>query len=94
MDRSHIPGFPNPMPRDDWLSYLPMFKDEKKDDVALHLIKFHMRIHMLVVEIHEDCLMKIFMATLEERARLWYEKLPSASLCSCLNLGTRGQVVP
>ena len=44
MDRSNIPGFPNPMPNIDWLKYLPVFKDEKGDDVAIHLLRFHMHI--------------------------------------------------
>lgn len=29
VDRSHIPGFPNPMPRGNWLTYLPILTDEK-----------------------------------------------------------------
>ena len=69
MGRSHIPSFQNPMPYVDWLYCLPMFKYEKKDDVALHLIKFHMHIHGLKVKFPEDCLMNIFMATLEDKAR-------------------------
>ena len=50
------------------------------------MIKFYMHIHRLVVEIHEDLLMKIFMVTLGEKARFWYEKFPSASLCSLKDL--------
>ena len=42
MNHSHILGFPNRMPHIDWQSCLPKFKDEEGDDVALHLIKFHM----------------------------------------------------
>ena len=82
MDRSHIHGFPNHMPHVDWLSYLPMFKDEKKDVVALHLIKFHMHIHRLKVKFPEDCLMKLFIATLEDKERTWYEWLKPSSICS------------
>ena len=44
MNRSHIPGFPNPMPKVDWLEDLPIFKDEKKENVALHLVRFHMHV--------------------------------------------------
>ena len=82
MDRSHIPGIPNPMPRVYWLSYLPMFKDEKKDDATLHLIKFLMYVCRLKVKFLEDFLMMIFMAALEDKERTWYEWLRLASICS------------
>jgi hypothetical protein len=82
MNRSHIPSFPNRMPCVDWQAYLPKFKDQYGDDVAFHLVKFHMHIHRLGVKSHEDYLMKMFMATLEGEARSWYEGLPSASLFS------------
>jgi len=59
-----------------------VFKYEKGDNVALHLIKFHMHIRKLKVELHEDCLMKMFMATLEGKERSWYEKLPPTSIYS------------
>jgi hypothetical protein len=61
---------------------LPKFEDGKGNDVALHLIRFHMHICKLGVEFHEDCLMKMFMATLEGRERLWYEGLKPGSLYS------------
>jgi hypothetical protein len=48
----------------------------------LHLIKFHMHICRLGVEFHEDCLMKMFMDTLEGKERLWYEGLKPCSLYS------------
>ena len=38
MDRSHNYGFLNRMPHVDWSTHLPIFKDEKKDDVGLHLV--------------------------------------------------------
>jgi len=82
LNRSHIPGFPNSIPKVDWQTYLPKFKDQKGDDVAFHLVKFHMHICSLKVQFHEDCLMKMFMATLEERARSWYEDLPPAGIFS------------
>jgi hypothetical protein len=88
MNSSHIPGFPNRMPGVDWLNYLPKVKDEEGDDAALHLIKFHMHARKLNVEWHEDCLMKMFMASLEGKARTWYEKLPSASICSLKDFHT------
>jgi hypothetical protein len=82
MNHYHIPGFPNCLPLIDWQTHLPKFKHEKGYDVALHLVKFHMHIHKLRIEFPEDCLMKMFMETLEERERLWYERLPHASLYS------------
>jgi hypothetical protein len=59
-----------------------MFKDEKKYDASLHLVKFHLYVCTLRVEFPKDCLMNSFMATLEGNARVWYEGLPSGSLCS------------
>ena len=63
-------------------------KDQKKDDDALHLVRFHMHIHKLGVKLHEDFLMKMFMATLEGDSRSWYEGLPSQSLFSLANIHT------
>ena len=82
MNRSHIPGFPNRLPRIDWQTHLPKFKDEKGNNVAFHLLKFHMHIYRLRVNFQDNCLMKMFMETLEEKARLWYEGLPPTSLYS------------
>ena len=82
MNREHIPGFPNHIPPIDLQTYLPKFKDQDGDDVAFHLVKFHMHIHRLGVKLHEDCLMKMFMETLEGEAQSWYEGLPSSSLFS------------
>jgi hypothetical protein len=82
MNLSHIPGFPNRIPQIYWKKYLPKFKDGKGNDVDLHLIRFHMHIRKLGVEFHEDCLMKMFMATLEGKTRLWYEGLKPDNLYS------------
>ena len=82
MNQSHIPSFPNPMPKVEWLTDLPIFKDEKKDNVALNLVRFHMHVHRLKVQFPEDYLMKIFMATLEGKSWSWYESLPNGSLYS------------
>ena len=41
-----------------------------------------MHIHRLRIEFPEDCLMKMFMEILEERAILWYERLPPAIIYS------------
>ena len=48
----------------------------------LHLIKFHVHVWRFKFEWHEDCLMKMFMATLEDKARDWYEWLEPRSLFS------------
>ena len=61
---------------------LPIFQDEKVDDPLLHLIKFHIHIWRFKVEWHEDCLMKMFMETLEDKARNWYEWLEPGNLFS------------
>jgi len=82
MDRSSILGFPNSMPRVNCLNYFPLFKDKKGDNAAIHLTRFHMHIHRLGVQFPKDCLMKMFMATLEDNARSWYEGFPFPSLWS------------
>jgi len=76
MSRDYIPGFPNKFPKVDWSRNLPTFKDDGKKDAALHLVRFHIHIHKFKVDFPEDCLMKIFLATLEGEAQSWYESLP------------------
>ena len=85
MNWSHIPGFPNLMPNFDWLDDLPIFKDEKKENAALHLVRFHIHVHSLKVQIPEDCLMKMFMTTLEGKSWSWYKVLANGSLYSLAN---------
>jgi len=85
LDKSKVLGFPNPMPNVDWSKNIPLFKDETRDDVALHLLRFHMHIQKFKVKFHEDCLMKIFMETLEEKDRSCYENLTTSSICSLKN---------
>ena len=80
MNHVDIPGFPNWIPNIDWKAYLPILKYQKGDDAALHLVSFHKHIYKLGVELHEDYLMKMFMANLEGDARSWYEGLPLESL--------------
>jgi hypothetical protein len=75
-------GFPNRIPHINWQKYFPKFEHGKGNDAALHLIRFHMHICKLGVEFHEDCLMKLFMANLEGKARLWYEGLKLGNLYS------------
>ena len=82
MDHSQIPGFPNPMPHVNWKTHLPKFRDEKGNNAALHLIKFYKHVCRLEVQFHEDSLMNMFMETLEDNARSWYEGLQPCSLCS------------
>ena len=69
MNHTHIPSFPNRMPRIYWQAYFKKIRDDKGDDVALHLVKFHMHVRKLRVQFHEDCLMQIFMATLEGKTK-------------------------
>ena len=80
MSRDHIPGFPNKMPKVYWQRNFSMFKNVKGNDVALHLVRFHMHVLRLKIDFPEDYLMKIFMATLEDEARSWYESLPLACI--------------
>jgi len=47
INQSHIIGFPNPMPKVEWPDDPPIFKDEKKDNAALHLVRFHMHVQSL-----------------------------------------------
>ena len=53
-----------------------MLKNVKGNDVALHLVRFHMHVRRLKNYFPEDYLMNIFMATLEDEARSWYESFP------------------
>ena len=42
LDFSSIPGFPHPVPgMSEWGDFLPVFKEEKEDSPAEHLLKFH-----------------------------------------------------
>jgi len=68
MSRDHIPGFSKKMPKVDWLQNLPMLRNVEGNNVALHLVKFHIHVHKLKINFPEDCLMKMFMATLEDEA--------------------------
>ena len=68
MSRDHIPGFPIKMPKVDWSKKLPMFRNVEGNDAFLHLVKFHIHVHKLKINFPEDCLMKMFMATLEDEA--------------------------
>ena len=80
MSRDHIPCFPNKIPKVDWSRNLPTFKDDGRKDATLNLVRFHMNICKLKVDFLEDCLMKIFLATLEGKAQSWYESLSPACI--------------
>lgn len=80
MNRSHISGFSNRLPRIDWKTNLPKFRDQGGHDVVIHLVKFQMHMRRLGFEFHEDCLMKMFIVSLEGKDRPWYEKLLPSSL--------------
>ena len=83
MSREHIPRFPHKMPTYvNWIGKLPLFRNENVDNPFLQLINFHIHVWNLKVEWHEDCLMKMFMGTLEEEAREWYENLEPRTLFS------------
>ena len=85
MNHDHIPGFLNHMPFVYWHTYLPNLKYEKGDDVSLHLVKFHMYARKLSVQFPEDCMMKMFMSTLEEQEISWYEGLPPCCIYSLVD---------
>ena len=84
MNRSLSPSFPSFIPRVDWQTGLPKFQDKKGegDDVSIHFISFHLHIHRLRIDFPEDCLMKMFMITLEENVGLWCETRPCSSISS------------
>ena len=63
------------MPQIDWMKNMPIFQGEEFDDPLLHLMKFQIHVWRLKVEWHEDYRMKMFMLTLEGKARDWYEWL-------------------
>ena len=70
------------MPRVDWQTGLPEFQVKKGDDVVVHLIRFCLHVHTLMIDFPEDCLMKMFLGTLEENARFLYESRLPASIRS------------
>jgi hypothetical protein len=79
---SVVPSFPNLVPPpSEWMDYLPVFKEEKEDNPAQHLVTFHQCMDQLGI-LHEDVLMKMFMYSLKGDAREWYFSLPASSICS------------
>lgn len=73
------------MPKVDWLDDLPIFKYEKKDNATLHLVRFHMHVRSIKVQFPEDCLMRMFMTTLEGKECSWYKILENGSIYSLAN---------
>ena len=54
LDFSSVPGFPHRVPdMSEWGDFLPVFKEEKEDNIAEHLLKFHECIDILYQQ-HED----------------------------------------
>ena len=77
MKQDHIPGFPKKIPINSkihWQDGLPTFGKENGECPSLHVIKFHLHNHGLGFDYPEDFLMKMFMLSLEEMARIWYEQ--------------------
>jgi hypothetical protein len=82
LDFSSVPGFPHPVPdMSEWGDFLPVFREEKDDNPAEHLLKFHECMELLNLQ-HEDVCMKMFMYSLYGDARKWYFSLPSSSISS------------
>jgi hypothetical protein len=79
---SVVPGFPNVVPIvDQWVDFLPIFREHRDDNPAEHLREFHELMHQWEIH-HEDVLMKMFMFSLDGDAREWYRSLPPASISS------------
>jgi hypothetical protein len=79
---SVVPGFPNVVPTvDEWVDFLPIFKEHKEDNPAQHLCEFHELMHQWEIH-HEDVLLNMFMFSLAGDARKWYHSLPPASISS------------
>jgi hypothetical protein len=82
LDFSSVLGFPHPVPdMSEWGDFLPVFREEKDDNPAEHLLKFHECMELLNLQ-HEDVRMKMFMYSLYGDARKWYFSLPSSSISS------------
>jgi hypothetical protein len=65
----------------EWGDFLPVFREEKDDNPAEHLLKFHECMELLNLQ-HEDVRMKMFMYSLYGDAGKWYFSLPSSSISS------------
>jgi hypothetical protein len=82
LDFTNVYGFPNTVPDIKiWADILPKFGEYEDDNPGQHLFEFHKLMEELNVH-HEDVLMKLFMFSLENDARLWYKSLPHSSIPS------------
>jgi hypothetical protein len=82
LDFANVYGFPNTVPDIKiWGDILPKFGEYEDDNPGQHLFEFHKLMEELNVH-HEDVLMKLFMFSLENDARLWYKSLPHSSIPS------------
>jgi hypothetical protein len=70
------------MDKVNWQINFPIFNDEYGDDSSLHLVRFHMQTRKLKVQFPKDCLLNIFMASLDGKSCSWYEKLPPSCIYS------------
>jgi hypothetical protein len=82
LDFSSVLGFPHPVPNmSEWGDFLPIFRENKEENPAKHLLKFHECMDLLDLQ-HEDVRMKMFMHSLYGDARQWYLSLPPSSISS------------
>ena len=80
LDFSSIPSFPHPVPdMSKWGDFIPVFKEEKDDNPAEHLLKFHECMDILDQQ-HAYVRMKMFMYSLYGDVRQWYFSLPPSSI--------------
>jgi hypothetical protein len=82
LDMSKIPGYPRKMPPRYEL-FLPRFAGSDEDCPKSHMRRFWKFFqHFPVSDEAEDLLMKLFSASLDGKARRWYDNLPAASIDS------------
>jgi hypothetical protein len=82
LDFTNVYGFPNTVPDIKiWGDIVPKFGRYDDENPGQHLFEFHKLMEELNVH-HEDVLMKLFMFSLENEARLWYKSLPHSSIPS------------
>ena len=82
LNSSSVPSFPHPIPdMSEWGYFLPVFKEEKEDNPAEHLLKFHECMDLLDQQ-DEDVCMNMFMYSLYGDARQQYFSLPPSSISS------------
>jgi hypothetical protein len=82
LDMSKIPGYPRQMPPR-YEKWLPRFTGSDEEKVEDHMSNFwaFFQLHP-ISDYVEDLAMKLFSATLHDKARRWYNSLPNASITS------------